>query len=57
MSRWKGLLIGAGLVILFLAVNSLSFEDALSQEDVYQQRVCAGHWPDYKNTTPVCKNI
>ena len=54
MSRWKGLLIGAGLIVLFLAVNSLSFEDALRQENIYQQRVCDGHWPNYKSLSPSC---
>lgn len=48
----------AGLIaLLFLAygiVGTMDYEDAVGQEELYKEMVCAGHWPDYDDRRPDC---
>lgn len=48
----------AGLIaLLFVAygiVGTSDYEDAVGQEELYKEMVCAGHWPDYDDRRPDC---
>jgi len=51
---------GSGLIaLLFLAygiVGTMDYEDAVGQEELYKEMVCAGHWPDYDDRMPDCSD-
>ena len=38
----------------FLTVGAMDYADALDQQARYEQMVCSGAWPDYKDLNPVC---
>ena len=42
------------LLALGIAGNG-DIEAEETQAKVYNEMVCAGHWPDYENRKPVCK--
>ena len=42
------LLVGLGVA------GSGDLEEAETQAKVYNDMVCAGHWPDYENRKPKC---
>jgi hypothetical protein len=46
-------------LLIFLTVMGLvgraDYEDELAEESFYEQMVCDGHWPDYKNVGVSCE--
>ena len=46
------------LLFAVLALGIAGNGDIEAEEDsarMYNEMVCAGHWPDYENKNPVCK--
>ena len=42
------------MVVGFVCASSMDYQDALTEELVYADMVCAGSWPDYKGLEPDC---
>lgn len=48
------------IILALVFIGALGFagngdlEEAKTQAKVYNQMVCAGHWPDYENRKPRC---
>ncbi len=41
--------------VIFGLVGRMDYEDAVAVDLHYSEMVCAGHWPDYKDQKPECK--
>jgi len=35
-------------------VGQMDYDDAVQQEQHYNEMVCTGAWPDYENRAPKC---
>lgn len=44
----------ATLIIALGWAGTHDFEAAKAQESHYNEMVCEGHWPDYRNEKPEC---
>ena len=57
MTQARRILFSAVVITLLLLIGMLGrldYEDELAEEAFYQEMVCAGKWPDYKNLGVVC---
>lgn len=50
----KNIIIGVGVVILLGLVGQMDMEEAQAQGKNYNDMVCSGAWPDYKDKRPSC---
>lgn len=50
----KNIIIGIGVVILLGLVGQMDMEEAQAQGKNYNDMVCSGAWPDYKEKRPSC---
>lgn len=51
----KGLvLVAAVFLSIFGLVGSMDHQDAVSEAGHYEEMVCNGHWPNYKNIEVNC---
>lgn len=46
-----------GFIFTLLLVGAMDYDDARAEERHYNEMVCAGHWPDYKNQQPDCSEV
>ena len=57
MTQAQRILLNAGVVLALLLlgfVGNMDYEDELAEQAFYEEMVCLGHWPDYKNLGVVC---
>lgn len=57
MTQAQRILLNAGVVLALLLlgfVSNMDYEDELAEQAFYEEMVCLGHWPDYKNLGVVC---
>ena len=50
----KAFLIIVGLLAAFGLVGEMDYQDEVQQAAHYQQMVCDGHWPNYKDLEVHC---
>jgi len=50
----KSLLIIAALLVAFGLVGNMDYQDELQQAAQYEEMVCNGHWPNYKEREVIC---
>ena len=56
LEKWGVRIAIAGLFILGLGLAGKGdLQEAQDQAKVYNEMVCAGHWPDYENRKPTCE--
>jgi hypothetical protein len=56
MQAIKAIGIGVFLIVAFMFVNQMDYEDAIAEEQHYCDMVREGHWPAYKPEID-CKRI
>jgi hypothetical protein len=44
----------AAMLLAYGIVGTMDYEDAVGQEELYKEMVCAGLWPDYDDRNPDC---
>lgn len=60
MTQAQRILLNAGVVLALLMlgfVGNMDYEDELAEQAFYEEMVCLGHWPDYKNLGVVCSEV
>jgi hypothetical protein len=55
MGRWSKVLLGLVMTLLYLAVSTLDYHDAVADERVYIRMVCTQAWPNFKNLELNCE--
>ena len=50
----KTFLAAATLAAILLLASSWDYHDARAEAQHYQDMVCGGYWPDYKDMRPTC---
>ena len=56
MNRLTKITIALVIIWLVIAVSNMAFQDEIDESNIYQENVCSGLWPDYKNLNPKCED-